>query len=178
MADTTDFFDLLNAPLEYVSAQDKVKATVVKKAKAVVMVSEPEPVVHEELVVADTPDGMFEHTAGQLGFVEEHIADRQYATLTSLEAIAFPTFNAQNGQKFKLCGRHVLVIQQIIDPPHAWKEFLDGTIGFLPWPDILAADFFGPTDIPVVMVQPDVSIANVILSLYRYRYGDEAVVQI
>lgn len=132
-----------------------------------------------KLRTAKSPDGIVVRSDGSLGLVGEDIPNRQYATLAALEVLFHPTFNTQYGQKFSLCGgRHVLVIASIMDPPQPWKAFLDGEVGFLPWPDILVADFFGPHDTPMVLVQPDVMIANTILSLYRHRYGDDAVVQL
>jgi len=141
--------------------------------------TEPEPVAAEDpvedLLVVETPDGKFVQSDGQLGFVEEHVSDRQYATLTAFEAITGAPMPARHGDRFRLCGRHWLIVGSIVEPPQSWTGLLDGTFGFVPWPDILAADFFGPAATPVVMVQPDTAISGTILSLYRHRYGEGAV---
>jgi hypothetical protein len=107
--------------------------------------------------------------------VEEQITERQYATLKSFEALMYADFAVCAGYKYRICGKHILVVGNVIEPPHAWKEHLDGMTVFIPWPDILMADHFGPDAEAVLMVQPHENIARSILSLYIYRFGPNAV---
>ena len=128
------------------------------------------------LRVAKSPDRIVVRRDGRLSLVEDNMSDRQYANLAAFEALITPPKVAVlHGRTYRLCGRHWLVIANIVEPPHAWKVLLDGQVAFFPWPDILVADHFGPHIKPVVFVQPIQSIASTILALYEHRYGVEAV---
>lgn len=101
------------------------------------------------------------------------VADRE-----ALEAMLGEPYHVLPGDRFLLCGRHYLVVDHIIDPPHLWKELLVENRVFLPWPDVLAADVFHHTAPASVMVQPDRYIAGTILNYYLARHGQEAVVKV
>ena len=168
------FFDMLTAPLQVVVETTTPHPT----PEPVVLAQEPPCVVPDDVVVSETPDGMFVQSNGQLGFVEEHITDRQYATLTAFESLTTVSVPVVHGQRYRLCGRHWLVIASVVEPPHVWAALLDGMVGFVPWPDILVADHFGPDATPVVFVQPDLDIAGTILSFYQHRYGADCIQRI
>lgn len=129
----------------------------------------------KKLRSAKSPDGIVVRSDGSLGLAGEHSSEGPYATLAAYEAITRVNFPVLRGRTYRLCGKHRLMIASIVEPSHAWAALLDGTCAFVPWPSILVADHFGPNATPVLFVLNDEQIAATILSLYRHRYGAQAI---
>jgi hypothetical protein len=156
------FFNLLIAPLE--EAPVKVVAPVeVLEEAPVEVVTEAVLAVGHFIAEHDTQVSFFEKK-------NSGMADR-----FALEAVLTEPRHVLPGQRFRLCGRHILSVDHVIDPPHRWVELLIDNRIFVPWPDVLAADVFHHTAPSSVMVQPDTYIAGTILDYYVARYGQDSV---
>ena len=162
------FFDQLTAPLSSIQAQEAV-------------IQEDVALLEETSCLPPAEDSVVELIAGH--FIAEHDTQVSFfekstvgvADRSILESILGEPVHVLPSQRYLLCGRHYLVIDNIIDPPHRWAELLIDNRIFVPWPDILAADLFHFTTPASVMIQPDRYIAGMILSYYIARHGAEAV---
>jgi len=153
--DLDNFFAELTAPLEPLLIQPPASPAV------------------ESAPINLEPGHFLSEYDNQISFFEKSrggVADRSL-----LEAMLGAPYHVLPGQRFFLCGRHVLAVDAIIDPPHRWVELLIDNRIFVPWPDVLAADIFHHTAPPVVMVHPDRYIAGTILNYYVARHGAEAI---
>jgi len=159
--DPTFFFDRLMAPLE----EDVPAAPLVVEEPSL-----PAEVITEAELIA----GHFvpEHDA-QMSFFEKQtggVADRGI-----LEAILGEPYHVLPHQVFLLCGRHYFAVEEIIDPPQRWKQWLTDGRSFVPWPDLFAAEIFHFTAPSALLVHPDRYIAGAILSIYIERYGASSI---
>ncbi len=157
-----DFFSALTAPLEVIQPKAKAMPVVVEDAKL------RPPAPQKDLAVGDF---MADRQASFIERAEAPVADRE-----ALEGLLGEPYPCRPGQQFQLCGRHLLVIDEVILPPQLWTRHLASKDrSFVPWPDVLAADLFHHTAPPVLMVQPDHYIAGLILNYYLARHGQEAI---
>jgi hypothetical protein len=96
--------------------------------------------------------------------------------LKILQAILGEPYPVLPHQTFRLCGRHYLFIEEIVDPPQRWAAWLtERRFVFIPWPDILAADLWHYTAPAALLVQPNRVIAGELINYYLARHGPEAL---
>jgi len=171
-----DFFDQLCAPLEPIAARVAPKASKPTRSAKAEKVADPpaeQAKAQPEPVIELEPGHYLNEFDSQVSFFEKKMGG--IADIESLNAVMGEPYHVMFGQTYLLCKIHHLVINNIVDPPHKWKELLIDNRVFIPWPDLMAADLYNHTSYPVVMVQPDRYIAGLILNYYIARHGAESI---
>lgn len=168
-----DFFDQLLAPLEAIEVRSQPERG---KSRAPVAAMPDAPLQNPEGPDVELEVGHFLGAESQVAFFEKvsgKTADRE-----ALEAVLDRPYPVRSHEKYLLCGRHYLSIEEIVEPPQRWRELLvDGRI-FIPWPDLLSADIHDHASPPAVLVQPDQQIAGLIINYYHSRWGVDSVVKL
>lgn len=105
------------------------------------------------------------------------------STLSLIEcAIAEPTHQVGHGDVYRLLGRHVLVIADVLNDVDIWKAHLNhpGRVVFAPYPGpvVLFTKDGWDVDTTLVMVQPDHYVAGHILDQCERVHGADAIVKL
>lgn len=107
-------------------------------------------------------------------------AERSDGSLLSLVGVTIddPTSEAHPGDIFKLGGRHVLAVADVLTGWSIWVEYLKEGSLLTPYPGVFIPLSDRAEEVDLVMVQPDPYMAGHILDRYKAVHGEDSVVLI
>lgn len=86
-----------------------------------------------------------------------------------------PETIVQTGEVYRLCGRHVLVIGDVIREVQLWKKYLDDIDWLLVYPGPFAGISQAALVHRLLLIQPNVTIAGHLLDQVKRVHGEESV---
>lgn len=91
-------------------------------------------------------------------------------------AVDEPRSDVQSHDIFRLGGRHILVIAEVLTEWHLWVNYLAGeNTLFAPYPGVFVPLAQRANEVDLVMIQPDLYLAGHILDRYKDINGDTSV---
>lgn len=108
---------------------------------------------------------------------EREPGERSDGSLLSLVSVTIddPRSEVNRGDVFKLSGRHILAIEDVLTGWASWVCYLREGVLFAPYPGIFVPLSERAKEIDLVMVQPDTGLAAHILDRYKEIHGDDSI---
>jgi hypothetical protein len=86
-----------------------------------------------------------------------------------------PEHQTALGERYRLAGRHHLVVADVMEGWDAWASLLVGDLLFVPYPGPYAAVSEAATKHPLLLVQPEPYIAGHLLDKFAAIHGAEQI---